>query len=128
MTQSILVVDDEPNIVLSLEFLIKQAGYEVRVARDGDAAGVRSAVLAWARLQWTTGAPRSVGELAAHVAEPLAMELRRLCDSSYGPGGADWDGEGLAKALRSVSVLTEEDDDRPAIGLPPLMPNSPTTT
>ena len=38
MTQSILVVDDEPNIVLSLEFLIKQAGYEVRVARDGEAA------------------------------------------------------------------------------------------
>ncbi|MEE8225875.1 MAG: response regulator [Kiloniellales bacterium] len=38
MTRSVLVVDDEPNIVLSLEFLIKQAGYEVRIARDGDAA------------------------------------------------------------------------------------------
>ena len=38
MTRSVLVVDDEPNIVLSLEFLIEQAGYEVRVARDGDAA------------------------------------------------------------------------------------------
>jgi DNA-binding response OmpR family regulator len=36
--KSVLVVDDEPNIVLSLEFLIKEAGYEVRVARDGDAA------------------------------------------------------------------------------------------
>ena len=38
MTHSVLVVDDEPNIVLSLEFLIAQAGYEVRVARDGEAA------------------------------------------------------------------------------------------
>ncbi len=38
MTHSVLVVDDEPNIVLSLEFLINQAGYEVRVARDGEAA------------------------------------------------------------------------------------------
>lgn len=38
MGQSILVVDDEPNIVLSLEFLMKQAGFEVRVARDGEAA------------------------------------------------------------------------------------------
>ncbi len=38
MTHSVLVVDDEPNIVLSLEFLIRQAGYEVRVARDGEAA------------------------------------------------------------------------------------------
>jgi DNA-binding response OmpR family regulator len=38
MTKSVLVVDDEPNIVLSLEFLMTQAGYEVRVARDGNAA------------------------------------------------------------------------------------------
>ena len=35
MSYSILVVDDEPNIVLSLEFLMKQAGYAVRVARSG---------------------------------------------------------------------------------------------
>ncbi len=32
------MVDDEPNIVVSLEFLMGQAGYDVRVARDGDAA------------------------------------------------------------------------------------------
>jgi DNA-binding response OmpR family regulator len=38
MPASVLVVDDEPNIVLSLEFLMRQAGYDVRVARDGDAA------------------------------------------------------------------------------------------
>jgi DNA-binding response OmpR family regulator len=38
MTRSVLLVDDEPNIVLSLEFLMKQAGYDVRVARDGEAA------------------------------------------------------------------------------------------
>jgi DNA-binding response OmpR family regulator len=38
MKASVLLVDDEPNIVLSLQFLMKQAGYDVRVARDGDAA------------------------------------------------------------------------------------------
>ena len=38
MTRQILVVDDEPSIVLSLEFLMKQAGYTVRTATDGDAA------------------------------------------------------------------------------------------
>jgi len=38
MARSILVVDDEPNIVLSLEFLMKQAGYAVRTAYDGEAA------------------------------------------------------------------------------------------
>lgn len=31
----ILIVDDEPNIVVSLEFLLAQEGYEVTVARDG---------------------------------------------------------------------------------------------
>ncbi len=38
MKRSVLVVDDEPNIVLSLEFLLRQAGYEVRVARSGEEA------------------------------------------------------------------------------------------
>lgn len=33
----ILIVDDEPNIVLSLEFLMKQAGFQVRTASDGEA-------------------------------------------------------------------------------------------
>lgn len=35
MTQRILIADDEPNIVISLEYLMKRAGYEVSVARDG---------------------------------------------------------------------------------------------
>ena len=34
----VLIVDDEPNIVLSLEFLLQQQGYEVSIARDGEAA------------------------------------------------------------------------------------------
>jgi len=35
---NILVVDDEPNIVLSLEFLMEQAGYKVTTAEDGEQA------------------------------------------------------------------------------------------
>jgi DNA-binding response OmpR family regulator len=38
MTRRVLIADDEPNIVLSLEFLMKQAGYEIRIAYDGDEA------------------------------------------------------------------------------------------
>jgi DNA-binding response OmpR family regulator len=34
----VLIVDDEPNIVLSLDFLLRQQGYEVSVARDGEEA------------------------------------------------------------------------------------------
>ena len=38
MSQHVLIADDEPNIVVSLEFLMKREGYRVSVARDGDAA------------------------------------------------------------------------------------------
>jgi DNA-binding response OmpR family regulator len=38
MAQRILIVDDEPNIVVPLEFLMKREGYEVTVAGDGQAA------------------------------------------------------------------------------------------
>jgi DNA-binding response OmpR family regulator len=38
MTHSILVADDEPNILLSLEFVLQEAGYRVRTAVDGEQA------------------------------------------------------------------------------------------
>ncbi len=38
MSQRILIVDDEPNIVISLEYLMKKEGYQIAVATDGDAA------------------------------------------------------------------------------------------
>jgi DNA-binding response OmpR family regulator len=38
MTIKILIADDEPNILISLEFLMKREGYEVLLARDGQEA------------------------------------------------------------------------------------------
>ncbi len=38
MIHKILIVDDEPNIVISLEFLMKKEGFEVAVAGDGEEA------------------------------------------------------------------------------------------
>ena len=38
MSASILIADDEPNILISLEFLLKRAGYNVSLARDGQQA------------------------------------------------------------------------------------------
>ena len=38
MSRKILVADDEPNIVVSLEYLMKREGYTVLVARDGQEA------------------------------------------------------------------------------------------
>ncbi len=38
MSLKILVADDEPNIVITLEYLLKREGYTVLVARDGQEA------------------------------------------------------------------------------------------
>jgi DNA-binding response OmpR family regulator len=38
MVKRVLVVDDEPNIVMSLRFLIEREGFEVEVAPTGEAA------------------------------------------------------------------------------------------
>jgi DNA-binding response OmpR family regulator len=38
MTHSILVADDEPNIALSLKFLMEQAGFSVQTASNGQEA------------------------------------------------------------------------------------------
>jgi DNA-binding response OmpR family regulator len=38
MNELIVVADDEPNILISLEFLLKRAGYRVSLARNGDEA------------------------------------------------------------------------------------------
>ena len=38
MTRRILIVDDEPNIATSLEFLMRGSDYDVRVARNGEEA------------------------------------------------------------------------------------------
>jgi DNA-binding response OmpR family regulator len=38
MARRILIVDDEPNIVISLEYLMRREGFEVAVAVDGEAA------------------------------------------------------------------------------------------
>lgn len=38
MTHTILIVDDEPGIVVPLEFLMKKSGYTVLIARTGEEA------------------------------------------------------------------------------------------
>jgi len=102
-----------------------------RAALSGDAAAVKSALLSWGRLQWPNDWPRSIGDFASRVSDPLASELDALCSASYGPGGDDpargdsWNGENLAKALRSFAVKSNDTKDAGADGLPPLMPGSP---
>jgi DNA-binding response OmpR family regulator len=38
MSKTVLIADDEPNIVVSLEYLLEKNGYVVKVARNGEEA------------------------------------------------------------------------------------------
>ena len=64
-----------------------------------------------------------MGALANRVSEPLAGELTALSSQSYGPGGGEWNGRALAKALRSFAILSEEEQGSADV-LPPLMPTA----
>ena len=94
-----------------------------KAALAGDGPGVRNALLDWAALQWPDDTPRSIGALAGRVSAPLAEELRNLSSLAYGPNSGDWDGESIARAVRSFSVLVEDATEKTE-KLPPLMPAS----
>ena len=38
MAKKVLIVDDEPNIVAALDYLLQRSGYEVRIAANGEEA------------------------------------------------------------------------------------------
>ena len=108
--------------------LHKQQARHLKAARKaalaGDAQAVRQAMLEWGRLQWPDHPPRSIGRLAEGVSEPLNRELRQLSGVSYGPNGEGWNGESLAKALRSFAVVDERAVAKASDLLPPLMPET----
>lgn len=93
-----------------------------KAAQAGDGAGVRSALLSWGRLEWSDSPPLNIGDFANRVAMPLSTQLQSLCRADYGPQKESFDGEALAKSLRSISVLREQKEQRPTDILPPLMP------
>ena len=95
-----------------------------KAALEGDGAGVRQALLEWSRLEWPAGAPRSIGELAERVSAPLSDELRGLSNAAYGANGSHWDGEAIARYLRSFAVLDHDAASKSNDPLPPLMPQT----
>ena len=38
MARKVLIADDEENIVIALEYVLREGGYETRIARNGDEA------------------------------------------------------------------------------------------
>jgi hypothetical protein len=84
-----------------------------KAAKAGDGAGIRSALLSWARLEWPDNPPLNIGDFANRVAMPLSTQLQGMCRADYGPEKESIDGEALAKSLRSISVLQGNEEERP---------------
>lgn len=94
-------------------------------ARAGDGAAVRTALLHWGRLQWPEDPPLNIGDFAERVTLPLSAQLDGLCRADYGPEHEAFDGDALAKSLRTIGVLQVEKPAKPTDALPPLMPSPP---
>lgn len=86
MSASILIADDEPNIVLPLEFVLQEEGYRVRVARDGQEALDALAVELPDLLLLDVMLPRVSGfEVCERIrANPLWRHLRVVMLSAKG--------------------------------------------
>lgn len=115
--------EPEPPPIHKQQAKFLKAARKAALVEDEDT--VKAALLSWGRLQWPNDWPRSIGDLALRVSDPLATELDTLCSSSYGPNGESWNGKNLAKALRSFAVKSDDEKNVSGDDLPPLMPGSP---
>ncbi len=72
-----------------------------RACRDGDAAGARRLLLAWARKGWGDGGVWGLDQIERRIGDPrLAIELRRLDAALYAPRQESWQGRDLWRILR----------------------------
>jgi BatD DUF11 like domain len=96
----------------------------VRAAcRSGDAAGTRSALLAWARATWPAAPPRNTAEIGARLATTpgLTTALATLDAQLFGRSAEPWNGEDLWTAL-SAATTGAPSAAAAAGALPPLYP------
>ena len=95
MSKRVLIADDEPNIVISLEFLMKREGHAVSVARDGPAAleAIRSGKPDLVLV--STIPTASFGDLFAAVKAPALVVAEMVSGETLNPRpctavAADW--------------------------------------
>ena len=93
-----------------------------KAALAGDAPALKDAMLEWGALQWPDTPPRSLGSMAGKVSSPLSEHLMAVSRSSYGPDAPHWDGQAIARSLRSFAVIDASERAADGEVLPPLMP------
>ena len=75
---------------------------------DNDAAAAHSLLLQWAELRFPESPPQSLGALADRLPPAVAAEIATLEASVYGAGADEWNGKGLAAALKGVDAVARE--------------------
>ncbi|MBJ90073.1 MAG: hypothetical protein CMO98_09460 [Woeseia sp.] len=93
-----------------------------KAAVANNAADVKSNLLHWGRLEWPDNCPRNIRELSSRVSAPLSAALEEFCNATYGPGRQEWDGDALARSLKSFSAVNENVSKQHIDKLPPLAP------
>ncbi len=104
MTKKVLIVDDEPNIVISLEFLMKKEGFEIAVANDGDEALAKVASFSPDLVLLDVMMPKKSG---FEVCEALRADPS-LANSD--PLGQGWFFKILIKDMGQFDALMDEPD------------------
>lgn len=95
-----------------------------RACRDGDAAGARTALLAWGRARWPASPPRGIEMLLRQLAaDDTLFALGRGLDAHlYAPSAGDWQPAALLRACQPLLREPGPDARDAGAALPPLYP------
>lgn len=106
----ILIADDEPTIVLSLEFLMRRNGFVVDVARDGEEAIAKATTFDPALILLDVMLPRRDGmEVCRTLREMHGTRLKIVLLTAKG-GQADFDrGLSMGADLHIVKPFSTQD-------------------
>ena len=86
---------------------------------ENDAAAAHGLLLQWAELRFPESPPQSLGVLAGRLPPAIAAEIAVLEACVYGTGAEDFNGKGLAAALKGVDAVARAgSNDKPD----PLLP------
>jgi hypothetical protein len=92
--------------------------------RGGEPREIREALLAWAASQWPHSPPRTLGQIAALVDEPLRAALLGLDAQLYGNTQGSIDGAALALAWRTHQNTLRKPVASKSTSLPKLYPST----
>lgn len=87
---------------------------------SNDAAGAKSAVLAWARRQWPQDPPISLTAVARRCPQALSEALLELDRVLYAQMAASWRGNDLWQLFSKYRAMNKAKDKKQDLGLEPL--------